>query len=121
MYFWRTLQLVKDLRTEALGEADFKNYYLATSILVSICFYIALIEPRENMFALGLEAVGTALITILGINAAFKANGGSDGVRFVEKAIAISFPLLMKVLVLVLPMHNIALNRTCAALPRRSG
>lgn len=98
MYFWRTPQLVQDLRTEALGEADFKSYYLATSILTSICFYFAILEPRENSFALALEAVGGVMITILGINAAFKANGGGAGARFIEKAVSISFPLLMKVL-----------------------
>jgi hypothetical protein len=106
MYFWRTSQLVKELRTEALGEADFKNYYLATSILASIgcSFYIVLIPEPQNMFAFGLVAVGVVLITILGINAAFKANGGSAGVRFVEKTVSISFPLLIKVSIASSPL-----------------
>ena len=95
MYFWRTSHLVQKLREGALGEADFKSYYLATSILTSVCFYLAILQPRESMFALAFEAIGAVAITIFGINAAFKANGGPEGARFVEKAVSISFPLLI--------------------------
>lgn len=98
MYFWRTHRLVEDLRKGSLCETDFKNYYLATSILTTICFYLAQLEPRENMPALAIEVLGAVVITIIGINAAFKANGSSAGGRFVEKAVSISFPLLIKVL-----------------------
>lgn len=99
MYFWKTPQLVEGLRNSSVSEADFKSYYLATSILTTIAFYLVMLEPRENMPALAIEALGAVIITILGINAAFNANGGPVGSRFVEKAVSISFPLLIKVLV----------------------
>jgi len=51
------------------------------------------------MQALVTESLVTLLITIIGINAAFKANGGGTGTRFIEKAVLLSFPLLIKVMV----------------------
>jgi len=72
MYLWKTEQLVEDLRRSSLGEEHFKSYYLATSVFTSICFYLALLGPRENMPALATEALGAVIITILGINTAFK-------------------------------------------------
>lgn len=76
-----------------------KNYYLATSIFTSAIYYFATLAPSENFLALAIEAIGTVVVTILGINAVFKANGGSRGVRFLEKIVLISFPLLIKVFV----------------------
>lgn len=99
MYFWKTSLLVEDLKRSSLGENDFKNYYLATAIFTSACLYLAMLQPRENILALVLEAIGTLVVTVLGLNAAFRANGGPTGSRFVEKAVAISFPLLSKVFV----------------------
>ena len=99
MYFWKTHLLVDDLKRSSLGETDFKNYYLATSIFTSACLYLVMLGSRENMFSLATEAIGTLLVTVLGINAAFTANGGPTGIRFLEKAVSISFPLLVKVLV----------------------
>jgi len=97
MYFWKTDLLVADLRKSALGEKDFKNYYLATSILIVVGFYLTMLEAREDMLALAIEAIGTLVVTVVGLNAAFTANGGPAGVRFLEKAVSISFPLLMRV------------------------
>lgn len=99
MYFWRTELLVDELQKNSIGENSLKNYYLATAILVTVSFYLALLQPRENLLALAAEASGTLAVTILGVNAAFNANRGSAGVDFLNKAISISFPLLIKVLV----------------------
>jgi len=98
MYFWKTHLLVGELAKGPLEERVQKNYYLATSILSLLCYYIALLEPRENLSALIVETIGMLIATIIGLNAAFVANGGSAGRRFLEKIITISFPLLIKVL-----------------------
>lgn len=99
MYLWKTQLLVAELKANAVNENNFKNYYLATSILVLACYYLAFLEPRENFLTLAVEAVGTIVVTVLGINAVFKANGGLAGVGFLNKVISISFPLLVKVFV----------------------
>lgn len=99
MYIWKTDKLVEDLRQSPLAEIELKNYYVSTSVLTTIAIYLGFMEPREDMLALAAEAIGGAMITFFGINAAFKANGGVGGSRFIEKAVSISFPLLVKVLV----------------------
>jgi ABC-type antimicrobial peptide transport system permease subunit len=99
MYLWKTHLLVAELKANSINENSLKNYYLATSILVSVCYYLALLEPRENFLAHAVEAIGTIVVTVLGINAAFKANGGVAGSGFLNKVVSIFFPLLIKVFV----------------------
>lgn len=99
MYLWKTHLLVAELKANSINENSFKNYYLATSILVSVCYYLALLEPHENLPALAVEAIGTIVVTVLGINAAFKANAGVSGVGFLNKVVSIFFPLLIKIIV----------------------
>ena len=64
-----------------------------------VSFYLSSLQPRENLAALFAEAMGTLAVTIVGLNAAFNANRGSEGVSFLNKVVSISFPLLIKVLV----------------------
>jgi ABC-type antimicrobial peptide transport system permease subunit len=99
MYFWKTKLLVDDLRNNSIEAKSLKNYYLASSIILTVGFYLSSIQPRENLAALATEAIATIALTILGLNAAFNANGGSVGVSFLNKVVSISFPLLIKVLV----------------------
>ena len=96
MYFWKTNLLVEELAKGPLEENILKNYYLATSILLSIAFYLASITPPENLYLLTVETIGVLIVTIVGLNAAFAANGGNSGTRFLEKIVAISFPLLIR-------------------------
>lgn len=99
MFFWKTSRLVEDLRSGSLSERDFKNYYLATSIVTVISTCLLKLQPSQNALASAVEMVASVGITILGINAAFKANSGSAGSRFLEKSVAICFPLLIKAVV----------------------
>lgn len=104
MYIWKTHLLVADIKANSIDENGFKNYYLAASILISVCYYLALLEPHENSLALAVEAFGTIVATLLGINAAFKANGGVAGSGFLNKVVSIFFLLLIKVLVFSLAL-----------------
>lgn len=99
MYFWKTSRLVAELKNGSLNESDLKNYYLATSLFFLVGYYLALLVPPENESALVVEAIGSIVVTILGVNYAFKANGGNAGSCFVNKAVSISVPLFIKVLV----------------------
>jgi hypothetical protein len=98
MYFWKTRLLVDELAKGPLEEGTLKNYYLATSILVLVSYYLSFLGPRENLYALTAEAIVVLVATIIGLNAAFAANGGAAGSRFLDKIIALSFPLLIRVL-----------------------
>lgn len=96
MYYWKTHLLVDAIKRGTLQDNDYKNYYLATSILAVLAMYLAMAESREDWLAMTAEGIGVLAVTIFGINAAFTANGGALGARFVEKAVSISFPLLVK-------------------------
>lgn len=39
MYFWRTDQLIDDLKQNSVTQADFKNYYLVSSIFILLSFF----------------------------------------------------------------------------------
>ena len=99
MYLWKTSRLVAELRNGSLNEADLKNYYLATSAIFLAGYYLSLLAPPQTLSALAFEAVGSLVVTIIGVNYAFNANGGNAGSFFVNKAVSISFPLLIKVMV----------------------
>ncbi len=99
MYFWKTQLLAEDLKKNSINETDLKNYYMGTTVLTTICSSLALLQPPDNMPASVTESLVTLFITILGINAAFKANGGGTGTRFIEKSVLLFFPLMIKVMV----------------------
>ena len=98
MYFWRTDRLVAEINSQSLSENDYKNYYLATTLVTLFSCYLLMVEPPREILASSVEMIATMAITVTGINAAFSANGGGTGSRFIEKALTISFPLTIKVL-----------------------
>lgn len=99
MYFWKTGSLVEDLKSNKVTERNFKNYYLASSLLMMISYYLAMTVPPENMTMILIEAVGSIGITVFGIDFVFKCNGGDSGSNFINKALCLSFPLMIKVFV----------------------
>jgi len=104
MYFWKTDKLVEELKNHSLNSGNFKNYYLAASILTLIGYYLARLQMPTNMSAYAIEAIGTIGATIFGLNFAFKSNGGQSGNNFLDRAVSISFPLLIKTVVVGLAL-----------------
>ena len=45
MYFWNTRQLAEDIRSSKLSDNDWKNYYLAMSILGTLVLYLTSLAP----------------------------------------------------------------------------
>tara|TARA_B110000114_G_C14837254_1_gene295157 strand:+ start:125 stop:574 length:450 start_codon:yes stop_codon:yes gene_type:complete len=99
MYIWKTGNLVEDLKSNKVTERNFKNYYLASSLLMMISYYLAMTDPPENMTMMLIEAIGSIGITVVGIDFVFKCNGGDNGANFINKALSLSFPLMIKVIV----------------------
>jgi hypothetical protein len=99
MYFWKTGSLVEDLKNNKVTERNFKNYYLALSLLGMISCYLAMTAPPENMTMMLIDAISSIGITVVGIGFVFKCNGGDSGSNFINKALCLSFPLMVKVFV----------------------
>jgi len=99
MYYWKTNTLAENLKNDEINQAEYKNYYIATSVLALVGYYLATLEPPETLYAVLFEAIGSILITIIGLNIIFRANGGDSGVGYLNRVVSLSFPLLIKVVV----------------------
>jgi len=102
MYFWKTHQLAEDIKNETISDNEWKNYYLAGSILVVLSMYLILLSPREDIYSVLVEVAGTIGVIIFGVNITFKTNqaGNGDGANFIARLTALSLPLLIKITVL---------------------
>jgi len=66
MYFWRTDKLIEDLKQNRVSQNEFKNYYLASSIIVLLgIFASSQIEPEELKINLPIMLKTTAFVIVL--------------------------------------------------------
>lgn len=98
MYIWKTTELANEIKENTLTEKDWKQYYLAGSIVMIIALYLTQLEPRIeiNTQSLIVEAVLMVVIAVIGINITFKTNQNNNGSNFVARIIALSLPIIIK-------------------------
>lgn len=97
MYFWRTDLLIKDLKQNSVSQADFKNYYLVSGILILLGFFaLSQTGIEELKISLAGFVINLGLL-ISWINAAFKANCGEKGHAFLNRFIALYLPITIKI------------------------
>jgi len=99
MFIWKTTELANEIKENTLTGKDWKQYYLAGTILVTISFYIALLEERINTQPLIVEAVLLVVIAVIGINITFKTNQNNNGSNFIARITALSLPIMIKLFV----------------------
>jgi hypothetical protein len=102
MYFWNTNELSQNIKISKLSDNDWKNYYLAISIMGMLGLYLTALSPRENTMALLVEAISMIGILIFGISITFKTHKTNDKnvASYISKMVALSFPISIKFLVL---------------------
>lgn len=98
MYLWKTDKLSSEIKENTLTEKDWKDYFLAGAILITISMYMLQTMPRINMLSLMVEGILMIIITIIGINFTFNANQENNGSHFVARITALSFPLSIKII-----------------------
>lgn len=98
MYIWKTDKLSSEIKENTLTEKDWKHYFLASAILITLSMYMIQTMPRTNMISLMVEAILMIVITVIGINIAFKSNQENKGTNFVARITALSFPLSIKII-----------------------
>ena len=98
MYFWNTKALSEDIKNSKLSDKDWKNYYLAGSIFITLSMYMLALSPRENSSAVLLEAILMIGILIFGISTTFNTNqaSGNNIYNYISNMTALSFPLMVK-------------------------
>ena len=109
MYLWKTTKLSTEIKENTLSEKDWKQYFLAGTILITISMYLIQLVVRTNTDSLIVEAVLMLAITISGINIAFKTNQTNNGSNFVARITALSFPITMKIIAISF-LYGIALG-----------
>lgn len=104
MYFWKTASLAKDIKENKLSDNDCKQYYLAGAIFVSLSMYFLRVSPPGEAMIILIEAILAIGIMIFGVQATYNTNLASDGSNsnYVQRMVALSFPLSIKIFVLVI-------------------
>ncbi|MGA6135267.1 hypothetical protein ACPER7_03080 [Acinetobacter dispersus] len=96
MYYWNTKALAHELAEDTLSKQHYKNYYLAAALVVSVVYYYGMYSPYVDVRVIGLEAALTLMIMVIGIQRTYEANGGDQGIHFLNRITALSFPILMQ-------------------------
>ncbi len=99
MYIWKTSSLAADIKNGVVGGREWKNYYLAVSIFITLSMYLAALAPREHLVAVLVEAIAVVGILIFGVSITYQTNKGDRGVDYISRMTALSFPILVKLLV----------------------
>lgn len=98
MYIWKTENLAADIKNNAVGQSEWKKYYLAGSLFMTIAMYLVALAPRENLTATLVEAVAVVGILIFGVSVTYQSNKGDAGVDYVARMIALTFPIMIKLI-----------------------
>ncbi len=96
MYFWNTKALAHELAEDTLEKQHYKNYYLIAALVVSAVYYYGMYSPYYDVRVIGVEALLTLIIMVIGIERTYKANGGDNGIHFLNRVTALSFPILLQ-------------------------
>ena len=99
MYFGNVKQLVEDLKTHQVTQTQFKNYYLVSIIFVLLNY---LLMSQLEIMDLNIQAATTLVqlgLLITWVNILFKANGGEQGQQFLNRVVALSLPIGIRVTV----------------------
>ena len=96
MYFWNTKALAHELSADTLEKRHYKNYYLVGAVIISIVYYLGMLSPYFDVRVTIVEAILTIIIMVMGIQKAYVANGGDQGVHFLNRITALSLPILLQ-------------------------
>lgn len=100
MYFWSVKRLVEEIRLNKVSETHYKNYYIASSILIFFSYLALTLTPESKPTEAWASFVLQIGLLISWVNAIFKANGGEHGRDFLKRFIALYLPVTIQSLVL---------------------
>lgn len=100
MYLWSVKRLIEDIRLGEVTETQYKNYYIASSLLV-LFGYLMLNLSAEIKPTIALASFVLQLgLLVSWVNAIFKANGGEQGKDFLKRVIALYLPVAIQTMLL---------------------
>jgi hypothetical protein len=102
LYFWRIHRLKSDLRARDLPAREVFAYATAYVVVLTLGM---LIPPEDTDLGVGeVVALGVSslLISVMGLWAAYRANGGSEGRDLAGRLLALSWVIGLRISVLIL-------------------
>ncbi|WNO10612.1 hypothetical protein [Teredinibacter sp. KSP-S5-2] len=102
MYIWKTRSLAEDIKNNRISSNEWKKYYLAVSIFMTVSLYLLMLSPRENTTAVLVESIAMVGILIFGVSFTYRSNMGDDGVDYISRMTALTFPILIKLFLISL-------------------
>lgn len=97
MRILNTDRLVGDLAGGHVTESSAAAYYLGNLILATVSTYYSLFFGFSSLgLTFFLECGAVLLITILGVAACYRANGGASGQEFMLRVNCLAFPISLK-------------------------
>jgi hypothetical protein len=95
------MRLASDLRARNVSESEQMKYLLGLQLLSTIFLYQALLEHVAISLMVGYELFVVVIIVIFGVLRCYAENGGVSGEHFVERFICLSFPVTVKVSIVI--------------------
>jgi hypothetical protein len=106
MYWWNVSKLAEDFQQDRVDEKERFNYYLATSIVAGSISQLVSFFGWAKVLHL-ITAAMILLIALIGIIFCHKANKRGDDADFVARMVCLSWPVGVKVLLLLLALCSI--------------
>jgi hypothetical protein len=105
MYFWKVSALVEDLKNGRVSQRQKMHYYLANTLFYLVLFYInGLMATKPNIFTM-LNILLGLFVTVGGILLCYETNSQGDDKEFVDRAICLSWPINLRMLVVLIPVY----------------
>lgn len=101
MYFWKAGALAAELRDRKVSQREKMKYYLGQSVVIGLLVPIASWTQQEPTPLVIVGDLITIPISILGILFCYSANRRGDDTEFLDRIICISWPIAVRLVVIL--------------------
>jgi hypothetical protein len=101
MYWWNVSQLAEDLREGRVEEKERFKYYIAFIVLDGVVVELARYYPKTFNMMQVISSAAVVIIAVAGTILCYRANRSGDNTDFIGRVICLSWPIGIKLLVLV--------------------
>jgi hypothetical protein len=96
IHWWNTDKLVRELTHNQLSEDQSLRYAMISAILLTASLYYSYWVGAERDWLLLIEFGAVCVISLIGLQECFKANGGSNGSDFLKRLFCLGVPVGIK-------------------------
>ena len=97
IHWWDTDKAVEELAEGNVSEQDALYYAMIGALMYTQASYYCTWFGGSQSWLLIYECIVVAIISVVGVNECFKANGGAQGADFLKRLSIISVPVGIKV------------------------